>query len=54
VPAPSASIGLQGGVTLAACGTVVERRAAPNGEPNVTIRFRSLDAISIDGLTMTP
>jgi len=53
-PAPSASIGLQGGVTLPAGGTVVERCAAPSGEPDVTIRFRSLDAISVDGLTMTP
>ena len=34
-------------------GTVVARCAAPNGEPNVTIRFRSLDAISVDGLTIT-
>ena len=53
-PAPSASIGLQGGVTLPAGGTVVERCAAPNGEPNVTVRFRALDAIAVDSLTVTP
>ena len=52
--APSASIGLQGAVTLASGGTVVARCAAPDGEPDVTIRFRSLDAISVDALTVTP
>jgi len=43
-----------GGVVLAASGTLVARCAAPNGEPDVTIRFRSLDTISVDGLTVTP
>jgi hypothetical protein len=52
--APSASIGLQGGVTLATGGAVAARCAAPNGEPDVTVRFSSLDAISVDGLTLTP
>lgn len=52
--APSTSIVLQGGVTLASGGTVVARCAAPNREPNVMIRFRSLDAIAVDALTITP
>ena len=49
--APSASIGLQGTVTLATSGTVVARCAAPDGDPNVTARFRALDAVSVDALT---
>jgi hypothetical protein len=52
--APSASIGLQGAVALPAGGTVVERCAAPDGEPSVTARFRSLDAVSLDALTIAP